>query len=85
VRISRGIFSRANSRARSCEKFAMIRASLPGLRSDRSPGGDVQRVFLTRKPFEIDYVPYCLSSICSPCRLFKLTTSLRSCRRHSSR
>jgi hypothetical protein len=49
VRISRGIFSRANSRARSCENFAMTRASLPGLRRDRSPGGDVQRVFLTRK------------------------------------
>jgi hypothetical protein len=49
VWISRGIFSWANSRARSCEKFAMTRASRPGLRSDRSAGGDVQRVFLTRQ------------------------------------
>ena len=49
VRIGRRIFSWANSRARSCEKFAMTRASRPGLRSDRFPEGDVQRVFLTRQ------------------------------------
>lgn len=34
----------------------MMRASLPDLRSERFPRGDIQRVSLTVKPFEIDYV-----------------------------